>query len=173
MKLLERDRLFKDLLNKEIEEKINALEKMCGTDMEEAIANFRYEWIEGVVKRSVTSQVIKVTFSDKLDRIFLNKYLGIPIFVVIMTLVYLLSVGVVGGTTVEWIENGTERLQEAVASGLHNLGASGMVRQFDDGRGHNRSRRGPEFRSSTTDSLHLHFGIGNDRLHVADSVPLG
>ena len=89
----------------EIEEKINALEMMCGTDMEEAIANFRYEWIEGVVKRSVTSQVIKVTFSDKLDRIFLNKYLGIPIFVVIMTLVYLLSVGVVGGTTVEWIEN--------------------------------------------------------------------
>ena len=124
VKLLERDRLFKDLLNKEIEEKINALEKMCGTDMEEAIANFRYEWIEGVVKRSVTSQVVKVTFSDKLDRIFLNKYLGIPIFVVIMTLVYLLSVGVVGGTTVEWIENGTERLQEAVASGLHNLGAS-------------------------------------------------
>lgn len=124
VKLLERDRLFKDLLNKEIEEKINALEKMFGTDMEEAIANFRYEWIEGVVKRSVTSQVIKVTFSDKLDRIFLNKYLGIPIFVVIMTLVYLLSVGVVGGTTVEWIENGTERLQEAVASGLHNLGAS-------------------------------------------------
>ena len=97
VKLLERDRLFKDLLNKEIEEKINALEKMCGTDMEEAIANFRYEWIEGVVKRSVTSQVIKVTFSDKLDRIFLNKYLGIPIFVVIMTLVYLLSVGLSAG----------------------------------------------------------------------------
>jgi ferrous iron transport protein B len=124
VKLLERDRLFKDLMSAEINAKIEALEKMFDTDLEEAIANLRYVWIENVIRKTTVLREKLDKWTDKLDKIFLNKYLGIPIFIVIMFLVYFLSVGVVGGTTVELIEGAFEKLQEKIAGGLESLGAS-------------------------------------------------
>lgn len=124
VKLMERDFLFQHLMNDEINEKINLLEKNYGTDMEEAIANFRYEWIEKVIKKAVVNKAGSEKFSDKLDKIILNKYLGIPIFVVIMFLVYFLSVGLIGSSTVNLIDGAIGKLQEIVAKGLKELGAS-------------------------------------------------
>ncbi|MGI6769180.1 MAG: ferrous iron transport protein B [Bacilli bacterium] len=124
VKLLERDHLFKDLITAEINAKIEALEKKFDTDLEEAIANLRYVWIENVICKTTVRKERIDKWTDKLDKIFLNKYLGIPIFIVIMFLVYFLSVGVVGGTTVELIEGVFEKLQEIVTGGMMKLGAS-------------------------------------------------
>lgn len=124
VKLLERDRLFGDLMDESIEQKVKALERFYEMDMEEGIAYFRYEWIEGTIRKALRHVAKSNSVSDKLDKVFLNKYLGIPIFVVIMTLVYLLSVGVVGGTTVEWIDAKVNQFKEVVATGLAERGAS-------------------------------------------------
>ena len=67
---------------------------------------------------------VKTIFSDKLDKIFLNKWLAFPIFIVIMFLVYYLSVGVVGSATVDLIEYGVDRFGEWVGTGLANVGTS-------------------------------------------------
>ena len=80
------------------------------TDLEETIATERYQFIEQVKKQTVEEKPLKETISDKLDKIFLNKWLAFPIFVVIMFLVYYLSVGVVGSFTVDCGNSNVESL---------------------------------------------------------------
>ena len=62
--------------------------------------------------------------SDKLDKVFLNKFIAFPIFVAIMFLVYYLSVGVVGSFTVDWVAGIVENFGLLVEQGLIKLGAS-------------------------------------------------
>ncbi|MDD3999724.1 MAG: ferrous iron transport protein B [Bacilli bacterium] len=121
--LLERDHLLKDLMNPKIEDKIRGLEAVFDTDMEEAIAKFRYDWIKVIVDKTTVNTKSDI-WTDKLDKIFLNKYLGIPIFVVIMFLVYFLSVGLVGAATVDLIAGLFETLSEKTIIVLDNWGAS-------------------------------------------------
>jgi ferrous iron transport protein B len=62
--------------------------------------------------------------SDKLDKIFLNKYIAFPIFIVIMFLIYYLSVGVIGSFTVDWISNIVELFGTRVWQTLEHFGTS-------------------------------------------------
>ena len=114
IKILENDKLYQSYQKGIVKNSRQKLEETYKMDIEEIIANSRYEYI---VK-------IKETMSDKLDKIFLNKFLAFPIFVVIMFLVYYLSVGVVGSFTVDWISDLVKNFGEIVRECLTNLGAS-------------------------------------------------
>ena len=120
--------LENDIKQEELDckESISKLEKDFDMDIEEIFANGRYEFIEKVKKDSVINvKTNKETISDKLDKVFLNKYAAIPIFVLIMGLVYLLAVGVVGTATVDFMDTLiADKLYNLVANWLTNLNAS-------------------------------------------------
>lgn len=119
VKLIEHDKEYSVLLNNHLEENIKKLEKKFGMDGEQLIADQRYKYILKVKDKCVKSFPRPESITDKLDRIFLNKYLAIPIFICVMAIVYMLSVGVIGGLTVNIIDmlfNGAETLEISLFS---------------------------------------------------------
>ena len=103
VKIVERDRDYRPLLTDEITAKINALEEMYKMDGEQLIADQRYRHIVRIKEECSTHTEKGETITDKLDRVFLHKYFGLPIFALIMGIVYFLSVGLVGGLTVDFV----------------------------------------------------------------------
>lgn len=100
VKIIERDnRYYSKYYREEFETRIQEIEEQFNTDTEELIASLRYTYIEGVRDVSVEKKPID-SLTSKIDKILLNKYFAIPIFILVMILVYLLSVGLVGGATV-------------------------------------------------------------------------
>lgn len=124
IKILENDKLYQSYQKGIVKNSRQKLEETYKMDIEEIIANARYEYIVKIKNKSTTITPIKETMSDKLDKIFLNKFLAFPIFIVIMFLVYYLSVGVVGSFTVDWISDLVKNFGEIIREGLTNLGAS-------------------------------------------------
>ena len=117
VKIIEEDRDFKILMDEEINDAHQKLEKNYGMDGEQLIASLRYDYIvkvknDCVIDRRQINE--KESITDKLDRVFLNKWAAIPIFIVIMGLVYILSVGLVGGLTSSFVSslfNGCDNLE--------------------------------------------------------------
>ena len=127
IKLLENDERFENL-NTPIIRKIGVeLSTNYDTDLEETIATERYRFIENAKKVSFKQFKVEATISDKLDKIFLNKWLAFPIFIIIMFLVYYLSVGVVGSFTVDWVAGIMDSFGEIVGTFLENAGTSEWV----------------------------------------------
>lgn len=124
VKILERDPLFANQNIPNLGNIIAQVERAFGTDLEETIANQRYEYIVGIIKKTVTITNIGQTSTDKLDKILLNKWLALPLFVVIMFLVYFLAVGVVGSFTVDLVDGLFGWLSEAAAEGLAKINTS-------------------------------------------------
>ncbi|MBQ9298588.1 MAG: ferrous iron transport protein B [Clostridia bacterium] len=124
VKLLEKDNRFSKLNNSKTEEIINEISKFYDTDLEEVIATERYAFIEKVKKEAVKEKNMPESITDKLDKVFLNKWLALPIFVVVMFLVYYLSVGVVGSATVDWVADSMDAFGEWVGGALENIGTS-------------------------------------------------
>lgn len=124
VKLLEEDKDFEKFKTPEIASIVKETDKKYDTDLEETIATERYSYIEKVKKASIEKHQMPETISDKLDKIFLNKWLAFPIFAIIMFLVYYLSVGVVGSFTVDWIGDCIGTLGETVGTALENAGTS-------------------------------------------------
>ena len=96
------------------------------SEFEEIIATERYDFIENIKKNVIIKNVSKSqeNMSDKLDKIFLNKWFAFPIFVGIMFCVYYLSVGVVGRFTVDFISQAIQNLSQNVRGLLENLNVS-------------------------------------------------
>ena len=96
------------------------------SEFEEIIATERYDFIENIKKNVIIKNVSKSqeNMSDKLDKVFLNKWLAFPIFVGIMFCVYYLSVGVVGRFTVDFISQAIQNLSQNVRGVLENLNVS-------------------------------------------------
>lgn len=124
VKLLEDDERFKELNTENIKNISKEISKKYETDLEETIATERYKFIENAKNKSFKKIKIEESISDKLDKIFLNKLLAFPIFVVIMFLVYYLSVGVVGSFTVDWVAGMMETFGENVGAFLESVGTS-------------------------------------------------
>ena len=127
IKLLESDSRFANKNTKEFDNYRKALEKNYDTDLEEVIATERYSFIEKTKEKCVKEKDNIVTLSDKLDKILLNKWIAFPIFIVIMFLVYYLSVGVVGSSTVDWVADNMDAFGEWVGSLLETAGTSEWV----------------------------------------------
>lgn len=99
------------------------------SEFEEIIATERYNFIENIKKNVIIKNVSKSqeNMSDKLDKVFLNKWLAFPIFVGIMFCVYYLSVGVVGRFTVDFISQAIQYLSQNVRVLLENLNVSEWI----------------------------------------------
>ena len=98
IKVFERDDKVLEKLNipektlSHIEEDIVAAEKELDDDAESIITNERYIYIADVIKACYRKKNAgSLTSSDKIDKIVTNRWLGLPIFAIIMTLVYLIA----------------------------------------------------------------------------------
>ncbi|MFA6796367.1 MAG: ferrous iron transport protein B [Bacilli bacterium] len=114
VKVFERDIAFQVLDDENIRRYISEVEEKEGMDSEQIIANQRYNFIDKVRQASVKIAKPESTLTDKIDKIVLNKWLAIPIFVAIMALVYLFSVGLIGGLTSDLISgffNGMDSIE--------------------------------------------------------------
>ena len=125
--MLENDNRFESLQNTKSKEVIKVLETKYDTDLEEVIATERYEFIEKVKKASVVKIESKESVTDKLDKIFLNKWIAFPIFALVMFLVYYLSVGVIGSATVDIIGSLTDKFSEWTIGILESIGTSEIL----------------------------------------------
>ena len=85
-----------------------AIEQACDDTAESAIINERYEWIGGIINDVATKGEgsKKESISDKIDRVVTNRILALPIFAVVMFLVYYLSVTTVGAVATNWANDG-------------------------------------------------------------------
>ncbi|MDD2492499.1 MAG: ferrous iron transport protein B [Bacilli bacterium] len=104
IKMLEEDVMFTKYQNVTVKAKIKEIQERYDSDVEEVIANQRYNYIEELKENVVITKTVKKSTTDKLDKIFLNKWLAIPIFAIIMTTIYMLAVGVVGNFTVDFVD---------------------------------------------------------------------
>ena len=90
-----------------IESDIAAVEETLDDDAEAIITDERYSFIGGLMKTSYKKKSAgKMTVSDKIDRIVTNRILALPIFAVVMWVVYTLSIGTVGDWTVVFMNDG-------------------------------------------------------------------
>ena len=124
VKMIEYDNRFKKYNTQIILDNINKLSEKYDIDVEEVIATQRYLYIENVKKECITQKIKKETTTDKLDKIFLNKWIAFPIFIVIMFFIYYLSVGVIGKFTVDYASEKVEQLSTIFSEALLDWNAS-------------------------------------------------
>ena len=100
-----------------IEGDIKAAEKEMDDDAESIITNERYVYISGIIKSCYKKKNKgQMTVSDKIDKVVTNRWLGLPIFVAIMFIVYYLSMVTVGSMATDWMNDGV------FGDGWHLLG---------------------------------------------------
>ncbi len=105
-KVLERVEIEKSVLD-HIEEDIAAAEEELDDDAESIITNERYVYIASIIKSCYKKRGAgKLSTSDKIDKIVTNRWLGLPIFAVIMFLVYYISMVSVGSAATDWANDG-------------------------------------------------------------------
>lgn len=121
-KVLEKLHLSKAVLD-HIEEDIRAAEEELDDDAESIITNERYIYISSIIKGAYKKAGAgKLSTSDKIDKIVTNRFLALPIFVVVMFLVYYISWTTVGTILTDWTNDG------AFGDGWHLTGQS----DYDD-----------------------------------------
>lgn len=123
IKILERDELCEDYRERYNLE-VSDMEKVYDSSLDGVIADQRYKFINEVKEKSFMYSNIKESGSDKLDKIFLNKWLALPLFMVIMFLVYYLSVGVVGSSTVDLVDGAVSAFKDKAYVLLNNIEVS-------------------------------------------------
>ena len=113
IKIFERDEKVLSQLNLDktvlghIEEDIKAAEKELDDDAESIITNERYVYIASIIKSCYQKKNRgKLSASDKIDKVVTNRWLALPIFAVVMFIVYFLSVTTVGTWATDWANDG-------------------------------------------------------------------
>lgn len=90
-----------------IEDDIRAVEDEMGDDAESIITNERYIYIGEIIKGCYKKKSSGgLSSSDKIDKVVTNRWLGLPIFAVIMFLVYYISMVTVGSAATDWANDG-------------------------------------------------------------------
>ena len=84
---------------------IKAVEAARDDDAESIITSDRYEWIARVMDACVVKAPKKLSTSEKIDKIVTNRILGLPIFVVVMFLVYYIAISTVGTAGTDWVND--------------------------------------------------------------------
>ena len=142
IKLIEKDDKIVEQMKSvpDVSYEVKALEDKFDDDTESIITNERYVYISSIIGQCYTksSKGKKLTTSDKIDRIVTNRWLALPIFAVVMWVVYYVSVTTVGTIVTDWtndvlfgeiIPPAVESALEAVncASWLQGLILDGIV----------------------------------------------
>ena len=105
-KVLEKLNITKDKLE-HIEKDISRVEKELDDDSESIITNERYVYIASVIKACYKKKNRGgLTVSDKIDKVVTNRFAALPIFAVIMIIVYYISVTTVGTVLTDWVNDG-------------------------------------------------------------------
>ena len=133
IKLLENDEKIRESLKNppDVSDIIARIEKHFDDDTESVITDERYTWISSIMHSVRTlGNEDGLTTSDKIDRVVTNRFLALPIFAVVMFLVYYISVSTVGTFATDWANDG-------VFGDGWFLGAGGdeyaeVVDEFDD-----------------------------------------
>ena len=105
IKLLEKDDKIKEQMKSvpDVSNEIKEMEDRFDDDTESIITNERYVYISSIIGECISkSSKEKLTTSDKIDRIVTNRWLAIPIFAVVMFLVYYVSVTTIGSILTDW-----------------------------------------------------------------------
>lgn len=124
IKIFERDERVLEALELDsaklghIEEDIKRVERLLDDDSVSVIINERYDFIEEVIKRCYAKSHAKMTVSDKIDRVVTNRWAALPIFAVIMFLVYFIAVTTVGTWTTDFMND------KLFGDGFHLFGIS-------------------------------------------------
>ena len=84
----------------------DALETELDDDAESIVTSARYDEIASVVDDTVKKSTKGMSTTQKIDRVVTNRFLGLPIFIVIMFFVYWLAVSVGGGVVTDWANDG-------------------------------------------------------------------
>ena len=137
IKIFERDDKVLDQLKIDptvmahIEEDIKAAEKELDDDAESIITNERYVYIAEIIKACYKKKNAgQLSASDKIDRVVTNRWLGLPIFALVMFLVYYISMVTVGSAATDWANDGL------FGDGFHLLGiGSGEYTEVADAYG--------------------------------------
>ena len=112
-----------------IENDIKAAEEEMDDDAESIITNERYIYISSIIKACYKKKNAgKLSTSDKIDRVVTNRWLGLPIFAVIMFLVYWIAMVGVGAPATDWMNDGV------FGDGWHlfGIGSSAYNEKTDD-----------------------------------------
>ncbi len=145
IKLLEDDEIIMDKAQEspnsneiflEVRKVKDHLKDIYGVSAEEVIANARYAFIDGLIQESVQlPKESKKTLTDKIDNIVINRILGLPIFFVIMWLVFQLTI-TVAGPFQDLISHGFELLGASIMNSLgENMLSSFLVKGVIGGVG--------------------------------------
>ncbi|MGI5949226.1 ferrous iron transport protein B [Peptoniphilus sp.] len=100
-KIMKEYRLSTDEKNR-LRDMVDALEDEYDDDTEGIITDQRYNFVTDVTKLAVTKGRDGMTTSDKIDRVLTNRFLALPIFAVVITMVYILAINYVGGPVTDW-----------------------------------------------------------------------
>ena len=106
IKLIEKDDKIVEQMKSvpDVSYEVKALEDKFDDDTESIITNERYVYISSIIGQCYTKSSTgkKLTTSDKIDRIVTNRWLALPIFAVVMWVVYYMSVTTVGTIVTDW-----------------------------------------------------------------------
>lgn len=129
IKLLEKDEKIASLMDSapDAETVIQEMEAAFDDDTESIITNERYLYISSIISACVTKRnKNQLTVSDKIDRIVTNRWLALPVFAMIMFLVYHISVTTVGAFVTDWTNDVLfgEIIPPAIEGGLAAIGCA-------------------------------------------------
>lgn len=109
IRLLEKDEKIEDLMKNppDVSQLSEQLETEFEDDVESIITNERYEYISGIIVDCIQkADREKLTLTDRIDKIVTNRILALPIFAVVMIIVYYVSVTSVGALLTDWTNDG-------------------------------------------------------------------
>lgn len=137
-KLIEGDQLVLEALKLEQNEKemiehiIVQMEEERGLDRAAAIADMRYAFILSLCKKTVVKPVESKEYlrSQKIDKLLTGKYTAIPMFILIMGLIFFLSFFLIGGNLQELLSRGIDALANLTESAMTKGGVNEVIKSF-------------------------------------------
>ncbi|MCT1193243.1 ferrous iron transport protein B [Lactococcus lactis] len=117
----------------EVDEIVSITEKLMADDRESIIVNERYDLIGHIVQLCVTqAETGKINLTDRIDQVITHKWLGLPIFVFIMWLVYFISIQTVGTAATDWLNDVFfgQWLPDLIANGMNALAVTPWVQDL-------------------------------------------
>ncbi|MBQ9543771.1 MAG: ferrous iron transport protein B, partial [Clostridia bacterium] len=112
-----------------LEHIVSQMEKEYGLDRGAAVADMRFSFINRVCRRCVVKPAESRTSlrSEKLDRVLTGKYTAIPLFILIMGLVFFHTFNVIGGFLQELLEKGIDSISAATDAALTAAGVNSVI----------------------------------------------
>lgn len=142
IKMLEKDDKIQEQMKvvPDVSAEIKKIEDIMDDDTESIITNERYTYISSIIDKCFTrNRKDSMTTSDKIDRIVTNRFLALPIFAVVMFVVYYVSVTTIGSWATDWANEGVfgdgwklfglsvPGIPSVIEAGLNAIGCAGWL----------------------------------------------